>query len=97
MKLSRAGLAFCMVYVLASVAIWVYASNRVGDPKGTFVLKQLPVAFAAAAAEKLGLFPLMEQLPGLVVWAMLFLPTVAVIYCIGWAVGWFFDDLKNRG
>ncbi len=55
---------------------------------------QIPVVFAHAAAWKLGLLPLMGTLPDLMVWALLFLPTLAVIYSIGWVAGLFFHALK---
>lgn len=96
MRLSRTGFAFCAMYLSASIAIWTYASSIAGDPKGTFVLMQIPIVFAHAAAWKLGLLPLMASLPNMVVWALLFLPTLAAIYSIGWAVGLFFEALRPR-
>ena len=94
MRLSRTGLALCAIYISASVAIWTYANMIAGDPKGTFVLMQIPIVFAHAAAWKLGLLPLMDTLPDLMVWALLFLPTLAVIYGIGWVAGLFFHALR---
>lgn len=96
MRLSRTGLILCAIYTLASVATWVYASTRTGDPKGTYVLMQLPVALAHAAAWKLGLLPLLEPLPDIVVWVLFFLPTLAVVYGAGWLAGRFFGTLTRR-
>jgi hypothetical protein len=86
MRLSRTGLALCAFYTFASASTWIYASNMAGDPKGRAVLMQLPVILAHVVALELGLLPILGQMPELVACGMLFIPTLAAIYWVGWGL-----------
>ena len=85
--MSKIGLAFCVLY-LAVTAFFVWASSGSDvDPKGAFVLLQLPITLQLAFIDWLGV----DQSTGGWSWgvsyAVIVPLTLLFLYCIGWAIG----------
>ncbi|MBO1022866.1 hypothetical protein IPV08_23180 [Methylobacterium sp. SD274] len=96
MRASKTGAALVAVYMALSVAIWVYAASISGDPKGAYVIAQLPFMFAHAAALEMEILPILDRLPDIVVICILFAITILVLYVFGWVIGWIGHLLFGR-
>jgi hypothetical protein len=83
-KLSVAGIVLAGLYVILSLAFVVYGISIEGDPKGKFVLMQLPIALQLALADYLGLLPMLSGLSWAAGYFFFFLPTIAMLYGLGW-------------
>ena len=64
-----------------------------GDPKGTFVLKQLPIALQIALADALGFRALMTDMSWAAAYAIFFPLTIALLYGVGRLVTWLVSKL----
>lgn len=84
--MSKFGLILCTLYVAISVlCIWTGATSS--DPKGSFVLLQLPLALQATLLHSLGVNHFLDNLSWPAVYALIGLPTLAILYSVGAAVG----------
>lgn len=84
--MSRIGLALCVLYaVLMGLCVWGSMAAE-GDPKGAFVLLQLPLAMQLGALDWLGV-PGLSRLSWTAAYALIGLPTFALLYGAGWALG----------
>ena len=54
-RLNRLGLSLCTAYLVLTLILAWAAHSAEGDPKGQFVLLQLPIALQLATADFLGL------------------------------------------
>jgi hypothetical protein len=88
MKRNALSLGLCLLYVAATAACWVEVLIKSGDPKGTFVLKQLPIALQIALADVLGFGSLMTDMSWAAAYAIFFPLTVALLYGLGRVVTW---------
>jgi hypothetical protein len=80
------GWGLCILYTAGTATCWLmaYASNA--DPKGNFVLKQIPIAIQLALLDWLGLRSLAHNLSWFTAYAILFPLAILVLYGIGWLV-----------
>jgi hypothetical protein len=80
---SRLGLALASAYVLVT-AFCVLASNSANaDPKGSYVLLQLPIALQGSLLHALGLGDFLRGFSWTEAYFALGLPTVIALYAIG--------------
>nr|WP_321466775.1 hypothetical protein [uncultured Desulfobulbus sp.] len=82
-KLSKTGVAFALFYILLSITILIYAKT-IEDPKGRFVLFQLPLVPAASLLFKLGLIKYFTKFSWLIAYIILGIPTVISFYAFGY-------------
>lgn len=80
--MSRIGLVLCLAYVGATVCC-VVAAFWGADAKGQFVLLQLPIALQVALLDSAGLGSLLQPLSWPAAYALLALPTAALLYLVG--------------
>lgn len=85
--ISRIGLFFCALYALAIVCCLVFSLSASGDPKGQFVLTQLPICLQAFVLDAIGLGSILEGLGFVNAYLFIAPPTFAVLYLIGWYLG----------
>lgn len=83
--MSRIGIILCALYALI-IAACVAVAVSSGDFKGWYVLLQLPIALQMALISAVGLVPLVEHLNWLEAYALLAIPTFAILYGFGWMV-----------
>ena len=82
--MSKVGIGLCVVY-LAATACCVYSSlGAEGDPKGQFVLLQLPIALQLEALDAIGFRPVPGQLSWAGAYTLVVPPTLAGLYGLGW-------------
>ena len=82
--MSKVGIGLCVLY-LAATACCVFSSlGAEGDPKGQFVLLQLPIALQLGALDAIGFRPVLRQLSWAGAYALLVPPTLAGLYGLGW-------------
>ena len=74
------------IYVLASLACIAVGLLPGGDPKGRFVFLQFPIAVQGGLAQELGFAPYMENLSWVGAYALFGLPTVVLLYLVGYAL-----------
>jgi len=85
-RLNRLGLSLCLVYLaLTLILVWAALSTE-GDPKGHFVLLQLPIAFQLGVVHLLGLAPHMREWSFAVAYSVFVPATCIVLYASGVAV-----------
>lgn len=84
--MSKLGLTLSTLYVTTSV-LCILAGVTSSDPKGSFVLLQLPLALQAALLHSLGIGRFLNNLSWPTVYVVLGLPTVAILYGTGAAIG----------
>ncbi len=86
-RISKTGLGLCTLY-LAFTALCVWGSlTTEGDPKGEFVLRQLPLTGALLLVDGLGLDSALDGLSWVACYALLVPLTLAFLYGFGWLVG----------
>ena len=84
--MSKIGLTFCLIYVaLTGLCIWG-SLDAAGDPKGAFVLLQLPLVLQFGLLDWLGLGSLLRDASWPVAYAVIGSLTLAVLYLSGWLV-----------
>ena len=81
--MSKFGFILCILYVAASgLCVWAgIASSQ--DPKGSFVLLQLPLALQAGLLHWLGADGFLDHLSWPAAYAAIGLPTAAALYGFG--------------
>ena len=85
-RLNRLGLSLCVVYLaLTLLLVWAALSTE-GDPKGHFVLLQLPIAFQLGVVDLLGLATYMREWSFPVAYSVFVPATCIVLYASGVAV-----------
>jgi hypothetical protein len=89
--MSRVGLVFCALYalIIAACVCWAFT---VGDPKGHFVILQLPIALQGTLLVSLGLLPILVHLSWFAAYLFIGLPTFMLLYLLGWLI----DLLRTR-
>ena len=81
-RLNLLGIFLCLMY-LALTLLLVWASRSEGDPKGQFVLLQLPIALQLGVVDSLGLAKYMREWSYPVAYSV-FLPAACIIlYAFG--------------
>lgn len=93
MKISRLGLSLAGFYVVTSL-LCVVAAFTTGDPKGNFVLLQLPIALQGGLLQSVGLAPLLSRLDWGTAYLLLALPTVIAQYACGALLGKLFGHAR---
>lgn len=83
MRLSRLGTAFALLYLLPTLACMVMALSSASDPKGYFVLLQLPIALQMAALSALGMADSFRDISWVEGYLLLGLPVVLALYGLG--------------
>lgn len=95
--MSKAGFILCFLYsLIAGLCVWASVSST-GDTKGEFVLLQLPLALQLAALDWLGLSSALSNLPWVAAYMLIGLPTLALLYSVGWALGKLVHALSLQG
>ncbi|MBA2079279.1 hypothetical protein PCA_12285 [Rhodanobacter sp. PCA2] len=95
--MSKTGLTLCFLY-LVIVGLCALASlGSSGDPKGEFVLLQLPLALQLAALDWLGLSRALSNLPWAGAYLLVGLSTLALLYGLGWGLGKLFGWATSWG
>jgi hypothetical protein len=91
--MSKMGMIFCLIYMLiiilcCSLALWAN-----GDPKGQFVLLQIPLVLFAQLdiLRKIGLDTLLLN-SWFVGYLVIVPPTFVLLYCFGW----FIEYIKGK-
>ena len=81
--MSRTGLSLCALYaaVIVGCIAFVFLGNP--DPKGSYVVLQLPIALQSALVVSIGLAPLLENISWPVAYVLLAGPVFALLYGIG--------------
>ena len=82
-KVSRAGVTLCAAYVAVCVAAVAYSVLASGDPKGRFVIFQMPIVIQGALLDSVGLGSMLAGLSWPAAYALLALPTLPVLYGLG--------------
>lgn len=76
-------MSLCVGYVVVTVACLGMAFLTVGDPKGHFVLLQLPIALQGALICSVGFCQLFEHLSWVAAYSYITLPTLGMLYFLG--------------
>ena len=82
-RVSRAGAALCAVYVTGCIAAVAYSVLASGDPKGRFVIFQMPIVVQGALLDSVGLGSLLVGLSWPAAYALLALPVLPLLYGLG--------------
>ncbi|WP_368563329.1 hypothetical protein [Pseudoxanthomonas sp. UTMC 1351] len=84
--MSKIGLTLCLFY-LAFAGLCIWASwESAGDPKGSFVLLQLPLALQLGFLDWLGLGSLLSRASWPVAYSVIGSLTLIALYLSGWLV-----------
>ncbi|MCP3046398.1 hypothetical protein K6X13_04625 [Xanthomonas euvesicatoria pv. allii] len=87
-RVSVLGVALCLLYLAAAVfCVWGALSAQ-GDPKGHFVLLQLPLTPQLIALDALHADAWLTNMPWATSYALLVPPFLAVLYAVGHALQW---------
>ena len=91
---NRLGLSLCAIYLaLTLLLVWAALSTE-GDPKGHFVLLQLPIALQLAVIDLLGLATYMREWSFPVAY-LVFVPTTCIaLYASGVAITYVWNRSK---
>ncbi len=81
-KISIVGVVFCAIYAFISLALIALAMSE-ADPKGKFVLLQLPIVLQMALVDSVGLEALLSGLSWPMAYLFLGLPTLLLLYFVG--------------
>lgn len=84
--MSKFGIAFCLTYLLAIVVCVGFTLTANGDPKGQFVVAQIPIALQGSLAVGLGFGPAMAKLSWPEAYLYLAGPTFVLLYVAGWLI-----------
>jgi len=85
-RLSRIGLFFAGIYLVAVIACLLLALSSGADFKGRFVYLQLPLVLQASLLQSIGLSPIVSELSWVAGYLLIGLPTMALLYWAGWLV-----------
>ena len=95
--MSKVGLILCFLYsAIIGLCVWASLSSS-GDPKGEFVLMQLPLTLQMAALHWLGLSSALSNLSWVGAYFLIAPPTLAVLYGLGWGIGKLFTSSTSGG
>jgi hypothetical protein len=84
--MSKIGLTFCLIYVaFAGLCIWASLDSS-GDPKGSFVLLQLPLTLQLGLLDWLGLDSLLRGASWPAAYSVIGSLTLVALYLSGWLV-----------
>jgi uncharacterized membrane protein SpoIIM required for sporulation len=89
---SKVGLGLALLYVLLSLACVALSLASEGDPKGKFVLLQLPIAAQIALLHELGFGRFLAPLGWVAGYILLGIPTVVFLYFLGKFLGKLLPD-----
>ncbi len=93
---SKVGLAFVVFYLILTLICVIWAFT-VSDPKGKFVLLQLPVALQLVVVQELGYIKLLVGLSWFVIYPLIIIPTLVILYQIGAMINSFLNMIRvNR-
>ena len=82
MKFNKIGLVVSSVYFIIVVACIVWAV-AIDDPKGKFVILQLPLALQMAGLDALGILKYLPAMSCAMVYLLIGIPTLWFFYLIG--------------
>jgi len=82
MKISKIGLVLALIYLILLLACVVWAFT-VTDPKGKFVILQLPLAIQMAGLDEIGILKYFTDISWTIAYVMIGIPTLLIYYCIG--------------
>ena len=95
--MSKLGFILCFLYlVVVAFCVWG-AIDASSDPKGTFVLLQLPLALQLAILDSLGLSSALYELSWPAAYVLIGLPTLGLLYCVGWVLDKSVGSPSHRG
>lgn len=89
MKLNKAGLIVASVYFFIVVACIVWAV-LIDDPKGKFVILQLPLALQMAGLDSIGVLKYLPAMSWTMVYLFIGVPTLWFFYLMGYYVDKYF-------
>ncbi|MCC4614377.1 hypothetical protein LL963_20150 [Xanthomonas campestris pv. esculenti] len=84
-RVSIGGLLLCLPY-LAVTLLCVWAANASTDPKGSFVLLQLPLTPQLEVVHAVGATAFLEHLSWAWAYALLYQPMLAGLYLLGYGL-----------
>jgi hypothetical protein len=80
-----------MLYVAATALCMWAASDAVGDPKGHFVLLQLPLTPQLAVLDAFGADAWLTDMSWVTGYSLLVPPFLTVLYLFGYAMQWLIE------
>ena len=89
-RFSKTGAALVLVYAVITVGCIIVSLVIQGDPKGSFVLLQLPIAFQIGPLQALGLGEFLASLGWVASYFIFGVPTIFGLYFVGSTIGRFF-------
>jgi hypothetical protein len=95
-RFSRTGIFLCAVYLIA-VAVCVGMATSASDPKGSYVLLQLPLALQFAFLDAIGALRYFAGLSWPTAYAVLGLPTLVFLYYAGAVMESMLRSLERMG
>ncbi|KER85517.1 hypothetical protein [Xanthomonas arboricola] len=96
-RFSVFGTVLCLLYVAATaLCVWA-ASDAGGDPKGHFVLLQLPLTPQLTVLAAIGADAWLTDMPWVTSYLLLVPPFLAALYLFGYAVQWLIERPSARG
>jgi hypothetical protein len=84
--MSKTGLTLCALYALGITVCIALVFLGDGDPKGRYVLLQVPIALQSALVVGIGMAPLLEDISWLAAYALLAGPVFVLLYTLGSAI-----------
>ncbi|MCC8475982.1 hypothetical protein LN458_18550 [Xanthomonas arboricola] len=96
-RFSVFGTVLCLLYVAGTaLCVWA-ASDAGGDPKGHFVLLQLPLTPQLTVLEAMGADAWLTDMPWVHSYLLLVPPFLVALYLVGYAVQWLIERPSARG
>jgi len=87
-RFNRLGLSLCAIYLALTLILVLAALSADGDPKGHFVLLQLPIALQLAVVDLLGLTNHMREWSFPVAYSVFVPATCIALYASGIAISY---------
>ena len=81
-RLRTTGLSFAFLYILISVG-FIFWSFRTGDPKGSFVLLQIPIAMQLSLFDEIGLARFLTGISWFGAYIICVPPMLIILYIAG--------------
>ncbi len=85
--LSYTGTILCSIYVFITILCVVLALSARSDPKGAFVLLQLPVAPMIAILEGIGVSQFLRNVDWITAYVTFVPATLIMLYATGYTIG----------
>ncbi|WP_115050145.1 hypothetical protein [Xanthomonas arboricola] len=96
-RFSLFGAVLCLLYgAVTALCVWA-ASAAGGDPKGHFVLLQLPLTPQLTVLDAMGADAWLTDMPWVTGDLLLVPPFLAALYLFGYAVQWLIERPSARG